>query len=252
MILETTFTFIFGLIIGSFLNVCIHRLPINESIIFPSSKCPLCDKKIKFYDNIPIISYLLLQGKCRFCKQKISPKYIIVEIITGIFAAAVFLKYGYTLYSIISFTFIALLLVASFIDMKHKIIPDSISLGGIFFFIILSFFVKELNILTSLIGAVTGIFLLYSIAFAYKFFTKIDGMGGGDIKLLGMIGAFLGAKGVLITLLVGSLTGTILGFVVIIIQRKNLKYAMPFGPFLSVGAIIYLFYGEQILKFYYL
>jgi leader peptidase (prepilin peptidase)/N-methyltransferase len=243
--------FSFGACIGSFLNVCIFRIPENRSIVFPGSFCPSCKKNIPFYCNLPIISYLFLRGRCKFCKTRISPRYPLIEILTGIFAFFLFSKFGLTPVFLFWFTFVCTLIVISFIDFDHQIIPDIISLPGIIIFASSAFFIPEMSIKAVLIGIFVGGGILYSIAFLYFTLRKTDGMGGGDIKLLAMIGAATGIKGVLFTIFAASLTGTVAGIGAMIMAKKsNSQLKIPFGPYLSAGAILYIFYGEDLIGWY--
>ncbi len=243
------FSFLFGSVVGSFLNVCIHRLPRGESIIFPSSHCPYCNQTIRFYDNIPIISYLILRGKCRFCGKPISPQYLIVEILSATFSLILFLKYPIWEY-LIYFSFFSSLLVITFIDLKHQIIPDIISLPGIGIGFLSSFVLSRITYLDSFLGIALGGGILYGVALIYYLIMKTEGMGGGDIKLLAMIGAFLGSKAVLVTIFVSALIGSVVGLTIIVLKGKDRKYAIPFGPFLALGAIISLFWGNSLIAWY--
>lgn len=249
LILSTAF--ILGACIGSFLNVCIWRLPASQSIVTPGSKCPRCNTPIRFYDNIPIISYIFLKGKCRTCKESISVRYPLVELLTGLVAMATTIKFGISVESLIYFTFIAALIVTTFIDIDHKIIPDSISLPGIPIGVLSCLAIGSLQFKDSLLGVLIGGGSLFLIAWGYHFFTGKEGMGGGDIKLLAMIGAFTGWKGVFFTIFVSSLTGTIIGVTLMLIARKSLKFAVPFGPFLAIGAVLYVFFGPELISWYY-
>jgi len=183
--------FVFGLCIGSFLNVCIFRLPQSRSILKPGSVCPNCNAPIRFYDNIPVLSYLWLRGKCRFCGKPISPRYPLVEILTGLAAWATALAFGITIEGVVYFSFIAALLVTTFIDMDHRIIPDFISLPGILIGLLCSLFLAELSFAASFAGILVGGGSLFLVAWGYHLLTGKEGMGGGDIKLLAMIGASL-------------------------------------------------------------
>jgi len=243
--------FIFGLCIGSFLNVCIYRIPESKSIISPGSMCPSCGNPIKFYDNIPVLSFIILRAKCRNCNACISLRYPLVEILTGFFALSVFIKFGSSIEAPIYFIFIATLLVITFIDIDHRIIPDLISLPGIVFFFIASLTISTISIIDSFIGILAGGGILFAIAEIYWRITGKEGMGGGDVKLLAMIGALIGWQGVLFTIFVSSLVGTIIGIIVMLIQGKNLKLAIPFGPFLSIGAVVYVFFGNEFINWYF-
>ena len=239
---------IFGLIVGSFLNVCIYRLPRSKSIILPSSFCPSCEKPIKFYDNIPIVSYIFLRGKCRHCGIRISPRYPIVEFITAFLFFLFFRQFGISFELLATLLFVSLLIVISFIDFDFQIIPDVLSLGGIVAGFILAFFRTPIFFYSdALYGILVGGGILFAIAYGYQLITKREGMGGGDIKLLGMIGAFCGLKGVLFSLMSGSIIGTIVGIPLMLIKGKDTKYAIPFGPFLSLGALLFLIIGDRFI-----
>lgn len=240
-----------GLCVGSFLNVCIYRLPASKSIVHPGSECPECGKGIRFYDNIPVVSYLILRGRCRNCHTRIPFRYALVEIITGLCAFFVVFKFGTSIQSLIYFVFIAALIVVVFIDIDHKIIPNRITLPGIPVCFAASFALPDVSVQESLLGILAGGGSLFVIAWGYKKITRKDGMGGGDIKLLAMIGALIGWKGVLFTIYFASIIGTCAGLVIILQRRKNLKFAIPFGPFLSLGATIYIFFGEVITEWYF-
>ncbi|QTA81507.1 Type 4 prepilin-like proteins leader peptide-processing enzyme [Desulfonema limicola] len=243
--------FIFGLCIGSFLNVCIFRLPISKSIVYPPSSCPECGYMIKFYDNIPVLSYMFLLGRCRQCKTRISVRYPLIELLSGFFAVCTFLKFGLNLEGLVYYVFIAVLLVITFIDIDHRIIPNIISLPGIPIFFIAAFAVPSVTWQESVTGILTGGGSLYAVAWTYCLITGKEGMGGGDIKLLAMMGGLIGWKGVLFTIFVGSAVGTIAGLIVMLYTRMNMKLAVPFGPFLSIGAITYIFFGTEIIFWYF-
>jgi leader peptidase (prepilin peptidase)/N-methyltransferase len=264
------FAFLFGAIMGSFLNVCIFRIPAGISLISPSSRCPQCKITIKAYDNIPILSYFLLGGKCRNCGAPISARYPLVETMVALFSTFLMLKFGLSPSFFIYFILISSLVVVSFIDLDHRIIPDKISLPGIILGFLVSFvkpveghndflvlFVFKtvrgaLNMATldSLLGICIGGGLLYAVAVLFYWATKKEGMGGGDIKLLAMIGAFLGWSSTVFTILVSSLLGSIVGVAIMVAKGADSKYAIPFGPFLSMGAVFYLFFGREIIRWY--
>ncbi len=241
---------IFGALVGSFLNVCILRLPKEESIVWPGSHCPQCKKPIKFYDNIPLMSYFLLRGKCRYCKGSISLQYPLVEGITALSSLFLVMKFGPSLSFFIYFIFVAALIVITVIDLYHQIIPDLISLPGIAVGLLLSLINPYITFFNSLIGILLGGGSLFLVATLYQWFFKREGMGGGDVKLLAMIGAFLGWKAVILTILLSSLVGSIIGVTIMFLKGKDFKYAIPFGPFLSLGAAISLFYGYDIINWY--
>ena len=231
--------------------MCIYRIPESKSIAFPGSVCPACGNPIKFYDNIPVISYIILRARCRNCRSRISFRYPLVELLTGFFALSVLIKFGYGIETLVYFVFIATLLVITFIDIDHRIIPNSISLPGIVLFFIASLTIPTVSIKDSLIGILTGGSILFLVAEIYFRLTGKEGMGGGDIKLLAMIGALIGWQGVIFTIFVSSLIGTIIGIIVMLIQGKNLKLAIPFGPFLSMAAVIYVFFGTEVVHWYF-
>ncbi len=239
--------FLFGLIIGSFLNVCIYRIPIGKSIVYPPSSCPNCNTRIKWYDNIPVLSYIALGGRCRNCKSKISFIYPAVELLTGILSLLIFLKYGLSIQTGAFLVFSYALIVGSFIDIKYYIIPDRISIGLIVVGIAFSYFLP-IGIKNSLLGAVGGFLLLYFVAILGQIVFKKEAMGGGDIKLLSGIGAFIGIKGILFTLFFASFLGSIVGVFLILIGKKEITSKLPFGPYLSLSAICYIFFGEFLIK----
>jgi len=241
---------ILGAMVGSFLNVCIYRLPKEESIIWPRSHCPTCKKMIRFYDNIPLISYLLLRGRCRYCKGPISLQYPLVEGITALSSLFLIIKFGPSLSYLFYFAFVAALIAITVIDLYHQIIPDGISLPGIGVGLLASLVIPQITFFNSLMGILLGGGSLFLVATLYEWIFKREGMGGGDVKLLAMIGAFLGWKAVILTILLSSLIGSITGILIMILKGKDFKYAIPFGPFLSMGAVIALFYGENLIRWY--
>jgi leader peptidase (prepilin peptidase)/N-methyltransferase len=242
--------FVFGLVIGSFLNVCIYRLPLSHSIVHPRSACPGCDHPIRAYDNIPVVSYLFLRGRCRDCGMRIPWRYPLVELLSGAFAALAVVKFGAGAQAALIYLLIAALLVITFIDLDHRIIPDVISLPGIPIGLAASFGLTDVSPWQSVIGILAGGGSLFLVAWGYQLITGREGMGGGDIKLLAMIGAFFGWPGVLFTVFTASLTGTLAGMAVILRRRGNMKLAVPFGPFLAIGAIGYAFIGPETFAWY--
>ncbi|MCX5911927.1 MAG: A24 family peptidase [Deltaproteobacteria bacterium] len=244
------FIFCIGAMVGSFLNVCIYRLPQGLSIAVPRSFCPACQTPIRAYDNIPIISFLLLGRKCRKCRAPILWRYPLVEALTGGLALAFFLKMGLTLSFFCYFCFAAALVVITFIDLDHRIIPDVISLPGVVIGFLLSLLGITLGMWSSLIGIAVGGGSLYLVAIVYEAVTKREGMGGGDVKLLAMIGAWLGWKAVLFTLFFASLTGSVIGGAIMMARKEDSKLAVPFGPFLTFSALAYVFFGEKLIHWY--
>ena len=241
---------LFGMLVGSFLNVCICRLPKNESIVLPPSHCPLCSYQIRWFDNIPLVSYLLLRGRCRGCGASISLQYPLVELLNGLLTLLLFLRFGPTLAFVTLFLFCSALVVITFIDIEHQIIPDEISLSGIVVGFVLSFFIRGHSWQNSLCGILLGGGSLLLVAYGYQRLTGKDGMGGGDIKLLAMMGAFLGWKAVPFIILASSLAGSIIGISIMLLQKKDSKLAIPFGPYLAFGAVLYIFYGRVLIRWY--
>jgi leader peptidase (prepilin peptidase)/N-methyltransferase len=244
------FVFVLGAVIGSFLNVCIVRLPRGESLIRPPSHCPRCNKPIRFYDNIPIVSYMLLRGKCRYCNNPISLQYPVVEALTGLLAIALFMKYGPSMQFLLLFLFSSALLIITFIDLAHQIIPDAISIPGIPCGIGASLLVPMVSWQESLLGILAGGGLLLFIAVGYKWITGREGMGGGDIKLLAMMGAWLGWKAIPFIILASSLIGIVVGGGTGLLLKKGLRAKIPFGPFLAIASLIYIFFGPEIIRWY--
>ena len=245
------FSFLFGLCLGSFANVCIYRIPQKQSIIHPPSSCPNCNERIRFYDNIPLLSYLLLMGKCRHCRHPISWRYPIVECLTGLLSLFLFTIYGISFQYILLLLFAATLVTISFIDLDHRIIPDVLSLPGMVAGWAVSLFPWSVYWLDSLIGSLAGGGALYLVAVVYERITKREGMGGGDIKLLAMIGAWMGWRALPLTVLISSFTGAVIGLVFILFAGKGYRFRIPFGPFLSLGALLYLFFGRDLTRWYF-
>ncbi len=244
------FSFIFGAVVGSFVNVCIFRLPAQQSIITPASHCLSCNHPIAFYDNIPLVSFIFLRGKCRHCKTPLSYQYPLVELATGMLSLIAIAHYGVSIPSLVYFAFSAALLTITVIDLRHQIIPDSITLPGIGVGLLTSLLMPQLSFLDSLSGTLVGGGSLLLVAGGYYLFTRREGMGLGDVKLLAMMGAFLGWKSILFIIMVASFSGALAGIMVMIVKNKDRRYAIPFGPFLSLGALSYLLYGREIIYLY--
>jgi leader peptidase (prepilin peptidase) / N-methyltransferase len=251
--------FMLGAIVGSFLNVCIVRIPKDDSIVHPPSHCPGCKSSIRFYDNIPLISYIVLLARCRSCGERISPRYFFVELLMAGLAVALYYQFGFSLAFLVSFIFVAALIVISFIDLDVRIVPDVISLPGIVaglsFSVVARYVINDPfelipSPLSALIGVLVGGGFLLALAWAYETFTGVEGMGGGDIKLLAMIGAFLGWTSIPFTLFLASLTGSVIGLGFMIGKGVGRRFALPFAPFLCLGAVLYLFFGNDLIQFY--
>ncbi len=268
----TALSFPFGACIGSFLNVCVYRIPRGLSVVAPRSFCPACRTPIPWHLNIPVFTYLMLGGKCRFCKAKITPRYALIEAMTGLLFLLTWLKYfptaGGRPLGLDPITDAALvpiywlvisgLILGTFVDFEHMIIPDRVTLGGIFAGLVLSAFVPSLHgevtlmraIMWSSLGALSGWFLLWGAAILGKFLLRKDAMGFGDVKLLGAIGAFLGTKAVLFTILVSSLAGSVIGVTMILLGKKKLQSRIPYGPYLALAALIWILWGQFLFGAY--
>ena len=245
--------FVFGLIIGSFLNVCIYRTPRNESLIFPGSHCVLCQKPIEWYDNIPLLSYVLLRGRCRSCKASISSRYFFVELISAVCFLILFANFQFSyifwIYSLLAF----ILIVVTFIDLEFQIIPDRISLVGIFIGIILSVVFPGLMgaitwkwaLLNSIIGALAGGGLIYLTGVLGQLAFKKESMGGGDVKLMAMIGAFLGWKLAVLIFFLAPFFGAPIGIYVKLVKKEDI---IPYGPYISLASFVAMVWGHKILS----
>ncbi|NLZ18108.1 MAG: prepilin peptidase [Desulfobulbaceae bacterium] len=243
------FAALVGAVVGSFLNVVILRLPKEDSsIVFPTSHCPQCGYMLRWYDNVPLISFLTLAGKCRRCRKPISLQYPLVELAMALLSALLLHHFGLSFEFVFYFIFMAALLVIIFIDIHHQIIPDAISLPSIGLGFAGSFFNTLISWQQSALGILCGGGLLFAIASGYYFFTKREGMGGGDIKLLAMIGAFLGVQSLLFVLFFSSFTGSIVGIAAMVHQKKGGQTRIPFGPFLALAAGVFLFFQEAIFR----
>jgi leader peptidase (prepilin peptidase)/N-methyltransferase len=242
-----------GLFIGSFLNVCIHRIPRGESIVWPPSRCPKCSTPIRPVDNVPVVSYLLLGGRCRACGEPISVRYPVVELLSALLAVSMLYRFGWGFTFAVYYAWACVLLVVTFIDIDHRIIPDRFSIGGMVAGLALVPFMP-LTYKDSLLGLALGGGLLLAVIYGYYLVTGKEGMGGGDVKLLAMIGVFTGWKGVLFTVFAASVAGTAVGIPFALITKKGegaMKTAVPFGPFLALGALLYVYWGERVISWYF-
>jgi leader peptidase (prepilin peptidase) / N-methyltransferase len=259
------FVFIFGSIVGSFLNVCIHRMPKSESVVWPRSHCPKCQKRIPGYDNIPFISFILLKGRCRFCKEKISLRYPLVELLSALLTLALFIRFGLNYSFFLYMVMLWGLIIATFVDIPHRIIPDEVSVGGMIIgFIMVSIKGFAFNplrysfhpMLRSLLGIIVGggIIYLTGVLFDLVYFKwlkkpaingETESMGGGDVKLLAMIGAFMGWQRTLLTFFLAPFLGIVFSIVTLI--KKN-DHTIPYGPFLSMAALVSLFWADKIIQ----
>ncbi len=243
--------FVFGLSVGSLLNVCIYRLPLNISIAKGRSFCPYCRAKIAWFDNIPLLSFLLLKAKCRHCKRPISWIYPTVEILTGLLFVLSFWKFGLSWQFLSAVILLSALIVISFIDLKHQIIPDLISLPGILLGVVFSFLIPGFHWLSSVIGVLVGGIFFYLMAWGGQALFKKESLGGGDIKLAAMLGAFLGWQKLIVVLFLSSFLGALVGLI-LMLTLKNFreKRIIPFGPFLALASVLALFLGDRLIAFY--
>ncbi len=237
--------FVFGLVIGSFLNVCIYRIPRGESVIFPPSHCPDCNQRIVAWDLIPLLSYIRLRGRCSFCGNKISPLYSFIELLTGLLFTAVYLSFGHTvlLYKVIFL--IPVFVTITIIDLQHYIIPDKLTVFALAGGVVLNVFTHDLTLVSSLLGLTSAAAFLLVLAFISR-----GGMGGGDIKFAAVIGLFLGWPNGLFAIFLGCMLAGLVGIVLLLTRIKGRKDAIPFGPFLCAGALATIWHGEDILRWY--
>ncbi len=250
--------FMFGSVVGSFLNVLIYRMPREEKIGMSRSRCPHCKHTIAWFDNIPFFSFIFLRAKCRHCKGSISPRYFVVEFLTAFMLCVLWWHFGNPIFVFVYFVFVVMLIVGSFIDLEFFIIPDAINFIGLGFGLLASALFPQLmgkeiwwhGLLTSLLGAFIGGLSLFLVAILGEFLLKKEAMGMGDVKLLAMMGSFIGWKMVLFTIFLSSLLGTIGGVLLILFGKTTMKGRIPFGPYLAMGSIISLFWGENIIRWY--
>jgi len=238
-----------GANIGSFLNVCIYRLPLKKSIVWPSSRCPHCNRRLRWFENVPIAGYLWLRGRCRTCRGPISIQYPIVETLTAVMFGLAFWYYGPTLLLLSRLLFGCALIVLFSIDLEHHLLPNSITLPGIVVGFAFSL-VTGLGWFDSLVGIVLGGGVLFATAEAYYRVRHEEGLGMGDVKMLAMVGAFLGWKLALLTLMLASISGSIIGLLFIVTKRGDMKYALPFGTFLAIGAAAAASIGPGLVSWY--
>jgi leader peptidase (prepilin peptidase)/N-methyltransferase len=239
----------FGAVIGSFLNVVIYRLPLEKSVVWPSSACPHCARELMWYENIPVLSYLALRGRCRTCGAGISVQYPLVEALTALMFAAAWWYFGPGPLLASRLIFGCALIVLFAIDLEHHLLPNAITLPGIVVGFVFSLFAGP-GWLSSLIGIAVGAGVLWAIAEAYYRIRHEEGLGMGDVKMLAMVGAFLGWQLTLLTLMLASVSGTIIGMILIVTKRGGLKYALPFGTFIALGAAVAATVGPQVLDWY--
>ncbi len=239
-----------GLIVGSYLNVVIHRLPLGISTVTPRSRCPGCGEVVRARDNIPVLSYILLRGRCRHCKAEISPRYPLIETLTALLFVACYWQFGLSVELLAGVLFCAAMVALAAIDAEHFLLPDKITLPGIAVGLLLSPWLEWSGWRSALIGALLGGGMLLALAAGWYWLRGEEGMGLGDVKMLAMLGAFLGWKGMLVALFFASVAGSVVGLAVIASGRGGMKSKLPFGTFLALGAVVALFVGPRITRYY--
>ncbi|MBN1671274.1 MAG: prepilin peptidase [Kiritimatiellae bacterium] len=255
------FVFFFGACIGSFLNVCIYRIPRDESLVRPRSHCPTCGHMIAGYDNVPLLSYLLLRRRCRHCGTRISFRYFLVELLVAVLFLLVWRQHGPQPRTPVYWLVVSGLVVGTFVDFEHLIIPDRVTLGGMVAGLLLSALVPSLHagdvaipfyiaLARSALGLAVGVALLLAIAILGKLIFRKDAMGMGDVKLLGAVGAFLGWQAVLFTIVVSSFAGSVVGISLVLARRKKMQSRIPYGPYLALSAILWLLGGAELWHAY--
>ena len=247
--LELAIVAFLGLAIGSFLNVVIHRLPRGQSLVSPGSRCPSCGYALRAADNVPILSYLFLGGRCRKCRTRISLRYPIVELITSALFVLFYFVFGWTALLAVRLVFVSAMIALFAIDLEHHLLPDAITLPGIVVGLVASAFLPP-GFVDASIGTLLGGGVLWAIGEAYYRYSGQEGMGGGDVKMLAMIGAFLGWPQVIVTLVFSSIAGSVIGVIVIAIKRGGMKHALPYGTFLAIAAVFASLWGEQLVTWY--
>jgi len=246
----TACVIVIGMTWGSFLNVVIYRLPRKINLAFPRSACPQCKQQIKFYHNIPVFSYLFLGGKCRNCKTKIPISYFLVEIITPVGFWLLYTHFGLNWHFISALLFVSALIVLCFIDFYHQILPDAVTLPGFGLALIYAFFRENMTFLQALLGAAVGAGVLLLIYGLYYLVRKKEGLGLGDVTMMLLVGAYLGWKLALFTLILASFLGALVGVFFIFFRKKDMQFALPFGTFLAPAAFVALIWGERIIAAY--
>lgn len=244
------FTAALGLVVGSFLNVCIYRLPRGESIVWPGSRCPSCGTAIQWYDNIPVLSYLSLTGRCRSCRGRIPIRYPAVEAVNAAGYVLILAAFGVTWTAVLYAVLFSALLVVAGTDLTHQIIPNAVTVPGMALGLLGAATVLPVGLTNAMLGVLIGGGLLWGLACASPYLFGKEGMGGGDIKLVAMIGAFLGWKAALLTIMVGSLAGSGIGISLIAFGLMKRDEYIPFGPFLVLGALVAMFFGQPLLDWY--
>ncbi|MBX2988812.1 MAG: prepilin peptidase [Bdellovibrionaceae bacterium] len=249
-LLFTAFFFVFGALWGSFANVVIHRMPLEKSVVKPRSHCGSCGKTVPWHDNIPIASWFLLRGRCRHCGASFSFRYPVVEFLTAVLFAACFALDGWSWILVEHLVFVWALVACSFIDLDHMILPDEFTLSGIIIGLIGALLIPERSFWDALGGVLLGGGFLWFMAWLYYSLTGVEGMGGGDIKLLAWIGAVLGMRAVPYVIVVSAVLGSVIGLALAWKQKQGLKTVIPYGPYLALAAVSYLFGGQTLAREY--
>lgn len=242
--------FVIGAVLGSFLNVVIYRVPRGESVVGPPSACPSCGTRLRWSDNVPILGYLLLRARCRYCGAEISPRYLIVEVLSGLLPVLLFVRLGWSREFLVFWPLACVLLVVSFIDLDLRIIPDRVTLPGIVVGLVAAPLLGLLPFWDSLLGLVVGGGVLYAIGFLGELILRKESMGGGDVKLAAMLGAFVGWKMVILALFVAFFLGAAVGTAVIAVKPRDWDRAVPFGPFIALGAVLVTLWGHAAVDWY--
>ena len=246
--MEEIIVIILGLIIGSFMNVLIYRLPLEKSIVSPGSSCPKCSKPVKFYDNIPVLSYIILMGKCRNCKTHISIIYPLVEAFTAFTFWLTYYFFGHLpVHAGFTMLFLVVIIVLAFIDFEHQILPDELTLGGAVVFLVYAFFNPIIPTLNAIIASLSSALFFTGLYYFYVKVRKMEGLGQGDIKMMLLLGAFLGIQNLVVAVMVASFSGLFVGLFIMITKGKTLKSKLPFGTFLSLGSYVAIFWGDAIM-----
>ena len=244
------FVFILGICIGSFLNVCIYRIPRSQSIVFPGSKCPSCGTRLKALDLIPLLSYLALKGKCRHCGVPVSARYFFVELLTGILFVSIYFTYGLTWHTPIFWTLTSILIAASFIDYEFHIIPNGLVLAGFAVALLANLSGYNIPFLEGVYGLAVGGGFLGIVALASLLLLKKEGMGGGDIKLMAMVGLFIGWQATALALMLAVLSAALVSLLLMALKLLKRGDHIPFGPFLAIGSLLAILYGNEIINWY--
>ena len=268
--MTAAYIFLFGLCLGSFLNVCIHRLPKGESVVRPRSRCPRCGQAIAAYDNIPLVSYALLGGRCRRCRARISPVYPLVEALTGAALLIAYWRFGLAPAGLKAALLAAAMIVLFFTDLRDRLLPDRVTFPGMAVGLVFAFWVPVedgtaallarglaseaspliLSVADALLGALVGAGILFALGEIWHRLRKVEAMGLGDVKMMAMVGLFLGVKLTVLTLLAGSVVGSLVGGAYILLARKGAQYELPLGSFLALGALVALFWGQWLVGAY--